>query len=189
MKYLICLGMSLVFAQAAIAQDREGGYIGVAAGSFSYEEEEFIDDSASLFRVVGGFRFNENFGLEGSWGETGDLGESFSEVVPPFGTVTLDVNGDYEVLTVRALGFIPFDKVSLLGGVGYYDAEASVSATASLGGSPPVTVSDSGSESGATLVAGFELNLQRIDIRGELEWFDLDDADASDFTVGVIFHF
>ena len=193
MKYLICLGMSLALAQAASAQDRDGAYMGFSAGSFSYEEEDdefgtIIDDTTSAFRIVGGYRFNDNFAVEGGWGRTGDLEESFTEFLPPFGNVTLTLTGDYEVLTVRALGFLPFEKVSLVGGGGYYDAEANVSASV-VGLGTAVEVSDEGSEDGLTLVGGLEFNLQRIDIRGELEWFDIDDAEAWDVSIGVLYHF
>lgn len=193
MKYLIYLGMSLAFVHGATAQDRDGAYIGGSIGSFSYSEDDdelgdIIDDSASLYRIMGGYRFNDNFAIEGTWGKTGDVEESFTEVIPLFGTVTLNLSGDFEILTVRALGFIPFEKVSLLGGVGYYDAEQNVTASVSVPGFS-TTVSDSGSEDGATLIGGLEFNLERVDIRGELEWFDVDEAEAWDVTVGVIFHF
>ena len=47
----------------------------------------------SAYRIIGGYRFNDNFALEGGWGKTGDLEESFTEVIPPFGTVTLNLSG------------------------------------------------------------------------------------------------
>lgn len=89
---------------------------------------------------------------------------------------------------MKALGFIPFEKVSLLGGVGYFDAEANISASATgFGGAGQA--SDQASEDGAMLVGGLEFNLERVDIRAELEWFDVDDAEASGINVGVLFHF
>lgn len=39
------------------------------------------------------------------------------------------------------------------------------------------------------LVGGLEFNLERVDIRAELEWFDVEDAEASGINVGVFFHF
>src|SRR5688572_31890784 len=134
MKHLICLGLALVFVQPAAAQDRAGPYMGFSVGSFSFEEEDeelgiAIDDSTNMYRLTGGYRFSERFALEGGWGKTGDIEESFTEVVPPFGTITFDVGAEYEVLTVRALGFIPFERTSLLGGVGYYDADIEVTVT------------------------------------------------------------
>jgi hypothetical protein len=182
--------MSLAFAQAAAAQDRDGGYMGFSIGSFSYEEEDLgvmiVDDSASAYRIVGGYRFSDNFALEGGWGKTGDLETSFTEFIPGFGNLTFDMSGAYEVLTVRALGIVPFERVSLVGGLGYYDAQ--LDATVSVTGLGTFDAEDS--DNGATLVGGLEFNLERIDIRAELEWFDTDDGiEAWDISVGMLFHF
>lgn len=194
MKYLICLGLTLGFANAAIAQDRSGGYWGAFLGSFSYEEEDgdlgIIDDKAAAYRIMGGYRFNDNFAVEGGWGKTDDVEGGFTETIPPFGTFTVNVVGEFEILTVRAVGFLPFEKVSLLGGVGYFDADIDASVDVrgpiSLGG----PLDASGSDDGATLVGGFEFNFERIDIRGELEWFDVEDgSEAWDVSVGVLYHF
>lgn len=192
MKYLVCLAMSLAFVQAAGAQERSGAYMGFSIGSFTYEEQDdelgitVVDDSASAYRIMGGYRFNDNFAVEGGWGETGDLEESFSAFVPGFGNLTLNMKGDYEVLTVRALGIVPFDKVSLIGGVGYFDAELNATVSVTGLGSGDAEASDDG----ATLVGGLEFNLQRVDIRTELEWFDTDDdIEAWDVSVGVLFRF
>ena len=188
-KHLLCLALSLAFAQAAAAQDRSGGYMGFSLGSFSYaEDEDLLDDSSTGYRIMGGYRFSENFAVEGGWEKTGDLEESFAEDIPPFGLITLNIGADFEILTVKALGFIPFEKVSLLGGVGYFDADANISASATgFGGA--AQASDQGSEDGAMLVGGLEFNLERVDVRAELEWFDVDDAEASGINVGVLFHF
>ena len=187
--YLLCLALSLAFAQAAAAQDRSGGYMGFSVGSFSFaEDEDLLDDSATAYRVMGGYRFNDHFAVEGGWEKTGDVEESFSEVIPPFGTVTLNIGADFEILTVKALGFIPFEKVSLLGGVGYFDADANIWASGTALGISQ-QASDQSSEDGAMLVGGLEFNLERVDIRAELEWFDVEDAEASGINVGVLFHF
>ena len=190
MKYLIWLGLSLGFVHAAAAQDRAGPYMGFSVGSFSYEEEDedfgsLIDDTTSAYRLMGGYRFNDNFALEGGWGKTGDIEESFSEFVPGFGNVTFDVGAEFDVLTVRALGFIPFERVSLLGGVGYYDSDIEVTVSVAGVGSG----SEGASDDGATLIGGFEFNLERVDIRTELEWFDVDDGESWDVSVGVLFSF
>lgn len=192
MKYLICLGLSFAVVQGAAAQERGGAYIGFSLGSFSYEEEDpdlgvtIVDDSATAYRILGGYRFSENFAVEGGWGKTGDLEETFTEFIPGFGNLTLNMSGDYEVLTVRAVGIVPFENISLIGGVGYYDAD--LNATISVTGLGSFAAE--GSDDGATLVGGIEFNLERIDIRAELEWFDTESSvDASDISVGVLFHF
>ena len=190
MKHLIWVGLSLAFAQAAAAQDRDGAYMGASAGSFSYEEVDEFDDSvledtALAYRILGGYRFNDHFALEGGWGKTESLAESFTDFIPPFGNITLNIGAEWEILTVRALAFAPFGKFSLMGGLGYYDADVEVTASA-FG----VSGSDTASQDGATLVGGFEFNLERIDIRTELEWFDVDESsEAWDVSIGVLFHF
>jgi len=192
MKHLIYLGMSLAFVHAAAAQEENrGAYMGFSVQSFNYEEEDeelglAIDDSSTGYRLTGGYRFSDNFAVEGGWGKTGDIQDSYTESIPPFGDFTLDITGEYEVLTVRALGIIPFDRLSLLGGVGYYDADLDL--TVGIAGFGEASASDS--DDGATLVGGLEFNLDRIDIRTELEWFDVDDgAEAWDLSVGVLFNF
>jgi OmpA-OmpF porin, OOP family len=192
MKYLICLGMSLAFVHAASAQENRGGYLGFSVGSFSYEEEDedfgivVIDDTTSAYRIIGGYRFNDHFALEGGWGKTGDFEENFTELVPPFGTITFSLSGEYEVLMVRALGIVPFERVSLLGGVGYYDADLDYTISVTGFGAGAGEAGDDG----ATLVGGFEFNLERLDIRTEVEWFDSDDGvKAWDFSVGLLFRF
>jgi outer membrane protein with beta-barrel domain len=185
MKSLICLGFALAFVQAAVGQERGGPYMGFSVGSFSYEEsvedlDVSIDDTTTMYRILGGYRFSDNFALEGGWSKTGDIEESAAFLGIPF-----NVGAEFEVLTVRALAMVPFERTSLLGGVGYYDSDIEVSVVVPGIGSG----SESTGEDGVTLVGGFEFNLERVDIRTELEWFDIDEGDAWDVSVGVLFSF
>lgn len=171
---------------ATVAQDAfdEGAYVGVSVGSLDYEETvEIFDlefsDSTTAYRIFGGYRFNENFALEAGWGATGDLQETYTD-----GFDTAVIRGDYEVLTIRALGVAPFENVSLYGGVGYYDA--------TLNGSVSVIgvgqMGFEGDDSGATLVGGLQFDFGKVSIRGEYEWFDTDsNVDAWDISIGLIF--
>lgn len=106
---ILCLGL----AQTANAQDMSGGYIGFALGAVDYEVAdedlgETLSDTSTAYRVLGGYRFSDNFAVEGGWVQTSDLEENIVETLPLFGTLTLDVDAELEVLTVRALGIIPF---------------------------------------------------------------------------------
>jgi hypothetical protein len=79
--------------------------------------------------------------------------------------------------------------VSLIGGVGYYDADLTVSATARDG---VRSISDSAedSESGASLIGAVQLEFERISLRGEYEWFDAEDSvEAWDVALGLVFRF
>jgi hypothetical protein len=79
------------------------------------------------------------------------------------------------------------DKVSLYGALGYYDAVLDATVTSSLVSSRPYDVEDS--SDGATLALGVQFDLERVDIRAELEKFLDSGSEAWGFNVGVFFRF
>jgi opacity protein-like surface antigen len=177
-----------LFAVAAHAQGDSGPYIGVAAGSFSYQEADaqlglFIDDTTTTYRVIGGYQVNESLAIEGAIGKTGDIKESF----PLISSGSLDLTAEYELVTVRALGLVPVGRVDLFGGIGYFDATVNVAASATGFGLLGEAEED---DSGATLLGGVHFYLDNVTIRGEYEWFDTDgDLEVWDITIGVLFRF
>jgi OmpA-OmpF porin, OOP family len=190
MNRLLCLVLVVAFAQATAAQEVEedrGPYLGLSLGAFDYEQENgelgmSVDDTTPAYRIIGGYRFNEHFALEGSWGKSGDLGES-----TVFGNVGADIEGEYEVRTIRAIGILPLgEKVSLYGALGYYDAklDATVTTTSFLGSFDVEDTSD-----GPTLAVGVLFDLERVDVRAEIERFIDAGSDALEFKVGVFFRF
>ena len=189
---LFVAALSLGLTQLSHAQEMSGAYMGFALGSLDYEEVDAdlgiaLSDTTSAYRLIGGYRFTDNFAVEAGWGATSDIEDSFSEVVPGFGTITVNVKADYEVLTVRALGIVPLTSLSLFGGVGYYDSE--LNASVSVTGFGAVGEAE-GSDSGATLVGGLQYDLDRVSVRGEYEWFDTDsNVEVWDLSVGVLFRF
>jgi OOP family OmpA-OmpF porin len=191
MKRLMCLVLVVAFARAAAAQEAEedrGPYLGLSLGSFNYEQENgefgiFVEDTTPAYRIIGGYRFNDHFALEGTWGENPNL-----EDTTVFSNGTVGVRGEYEVRTVRALGILPLgDKVSLYGALGYYDAVLDATVTSSLVSSRPYDVEDT--SDGATLALGVQFDLERVDIRAELEKFLDSGSEAWGFNVGVFFRF
>jgi hypothetical protein len=184
------VSLSLLLGTAAFAQPDSGPYIGVAAGSFSYEESDddfgtLIDVTTSSYRLIGGYQIHESLAVGGGIGKTGDIKESFP--LAPFGSGSLDVRAEYEVLTVRALWLVPVSSVDLFGGVGYFDATVNVDVSATGFGSLGESEED---DSGATLFGGLHFYLDNVTLRGEYEWFDSDgDVDTWNLAVGVLFHF
>jgi hypothetical protein len=186
---LLCLG----FAQLAHAQAERGAYMGAALGTFDYEEgdPEVISDDTSAYQLFGGYRLNDYFAVELGLGRTGDIEGDFTDVIPGIGPITFEIDASYDIYTLRAVGFLPFEELSLFAAAGYYSA--------SLGG--PISVAGigdvgevDGHESGATAVLGiqrdFGLDLRSLSIRGQYEWFDFGtDVDASGFSIGVLFRF
>jgi OOP family OmpA-OmpF porin len=186
---LLCLG----FTQLAHAQEDRGMYFGAGLGSFKYDEgdDDFavVDDTYS-YQLLGGYKFNENFALEGGLGGTGDIKDQFTDA-GPFGPVTITVKATYDIYWLDALGILPFDRFSLFGGAGYYSA--SLSGTVDAEGFGTVGGLD-GHDSGATATFGiqrdFGLDLKSVSIRGQYVWYDYeDDIKASGIDIRVLFRF
>ena len=90
---ILCLGL----AQTANSQGMSGGYIGFALGLMDYEEDdedlgETFSDTSTAYRFLGGYRFSDNFAVEGGWARTSELEESIVEVLPFLGTFNIDID-------------------------------------------------------------------------------------------------
>lgn len=176
------------------AQEIEGGYVGVSLGSFDYTDDGEIfgipfADSATSYRVLGGYQFNDYYAVEATVGATSDVKESFRAVDPFFGNVSLDIKGQYEIATVRVLAFAPLTSMSVFGGIGYYDATLDLS-LAYQDAFDSITLSEESSQDGATILGGVQFEMRRFAIRGEYEWFDTDGGvDVYNLSATVVFRF
>jgi opacity protein-like surface antigen len=193
MRYLMfCLVISLA-AFAVDAQEIRGGYVGVATGAFKYDDNGDglglpVSDTTSGYRVLGGFQFNSVYAIEAGFGVSGTVKESYRGFDPTLGTVTLDIEADYDIATLRFLAFAPFSNLNIFGGIGYYDAsiEASFRYRSSV---EDVDETAEGDDDGLTAVGGVQYELSRWAIRGEYEWFDTDNVDAQSLNIMVLFRF
>jgi OOP family OmpA-OmpF porin len=194
MRRLVSFVLLFSLAIGAQAQEIRGGYVGLAFGSFDFTQDDDdtglrFSDTTSSYRVLGGYQFNSNYAVEASWGATGDIKESFYGFDPFLGDLSLEIKTDYEIATLRALAIAPFSSTSIFGGAGYYDAKSNL-AIRYQDDFETVTFSDTGSDSGATIVGGVQFELRRIAIRGEYEWFDTGGGvDAYNIGVSVLFRF
>ena len=192
-RILVLLALSLSFAPSAFAQEREF-YMGGLLGSFEYDDgggEGSIAGNVYSYRLIGGYRFNQHFGLEFGLGRTGELEGSLTDTVSGIGDVTFELDATVDLYQLVAVGFLPLNRLDLFGGVGYYSA--------SIGG--PITAVGFGEvggtswhERGSMAVLGlqrdFRLDLRNLSIRGQYEWFDFSDGvDASSLSVGMILRF
>jgi hypothetical protein len=186
MRQLLLALLALAVAPTVYAQP-ESAYYGLALGSFDYEEGdgaggEFLSDSVSSYRVMVGYQFMEHLTVEGGYGETGTIRDSASLFIgTPSGpqTIPLDFASEFKILTVRLLGVLPLDNVSLLGGISFSDMRQDIDA--SLGGSQQSFDID-GNET--SLYVGAQYNWDRFAIRLGYEGFDFDgDVDAKETTL------
>ena len=189
--FLSCLAAA-PFAHAA---DDRGGYMGGAFGEFSYKEAPeiafAIEDDTTQYQLYGGYRFSRLFALEIGMTRTNDIDSSFMVDLQGVGPSKLDISAAYDIYTLKALGYLPFNLTSLYGGVGYQSA--SLNGDASLGGFGTIgTVHEhfSGSMAVAGIQRDFRLDLKSISVSGEYTWYDFDrQVDASGFTIGMIYRF
>jgi hypothetical protein len=185
---LLILGFA---AAQADAQDDAYGYLGAFAGSFDYEEDlsevapgTSFSDSTTSVKVYGGYRFNEWFTVEGSYGVTDTLGESVT-LPSNLGPIPAQLGVDFEFLTVNALGHIAFEKLTLLGGIGYWDADITAEIDATLPGFGQISFESSESDSGTMYTLGLEWAFDSLALRVQYDLFDIDEADASMIGVGA----
>src|SRR5690606_17937866 len=186
---LLCL-----FAAVAHAQEISGPYIGVGAGLFNYEEEDEeigirISDGAGIYRIVGGYQLNSKYAIEASVGRSSDVKEQLFGLNPTTGDiVSLNLGVETELKTLRILALAPFSGLSMFGSLGYFDAKFTTS-FALEDPQNPQRGSFESSDSGVMVAGGIQYEWPRIALRGEYEWLDTDDIDASAINVIAVFRF
>jgi OmpA-OmpF porin, OOP family len=168
-------------ATAAQADTQPGFYAGAGIGSTKIGEDEFdgtgIDDSDTGFKIFGGYDFNQNFGIEASYFDFGEVS------VEEFGArASIGISG----LSASAVGRLPVsDMFAVYGKLGFasYDVDLSFS----IPGFGTGSISDSGSDliygvGGAMRFGGtFEARLEYEAINS--------DGDASMISVSGLFRF
>ena len=183
----------LLFGLFSISHAQEldsGPYIGIGLASFNYEESlsgfGSFDDSTSATKIYGGYQFNETWAVEGSWESSGTVEQTSTLTIPPFAPITTRLGADFEALTVRGVGFLPFSWGDLFGGIGYYDGDSAAFAEVDDGMGTVIRVEGEGSDNGLTLLGGVQWDFSSISLRLEYEWWDIDGGDAT--AIGAGFH-
>ncbi|HEY7671666.1 MAG TPA: porin family protein [Gammaproteobacteria bacterium] len=162
------------FWGTSLAQEiMPSGYVGFGVGTFEYEEDGVdFSESSTAYKLYGGYRFNDTWAFEGSYSDLDTLEDSAPGLV-----IGID---DIAVLAVRGLGHFGPAFV----GAGYFDADAT--AFLELGS---FRVEESASENGLTAVVGLQWDFSSVSLRIEYEWFDIDEADATQLGVGLHYRF
>lgn len=159
--------VGLAFAQSAIAVNGGlylGGSFGGATTKVTTGSDSF-DDSDIAWKAFGGFHFLQFFAVEATYR---DLGSS-----------TANVSGskiDITAIDVSGLVGLPLGPIFLFGKLGVVDWDADIT------GSP----SEDGTD--YTIGIGGSLDLIKIRLRAEVEYFDIGD-DALMYTIGAAWLF
>ena len=177
------LVLALAFAPAAANADG-GFYIGAGFGGATVEADldidEFpelpssIDEDDSANKFFAGYMFDlpaVDLGVEGGYVNFGE-----AEVDTELGEFTLEPTG------INLWGIVSLDAglIDIYGKLGYimWDADFSVDG---------LSESDDGSDMGYGL--GLSFGLGSVAIRGEYEVYDIEDADVSMLSLGIVYRF
>lgn len=173
---------------AAEAQDN-GIYIGAALTDVSSDFDLGIaapayrvDDDSSGFKLIGGIRPLDPFGLEVNYV---DLGEAdavrATACPPPVGGCPASATFDARALSVSAVGFYSLPFVDLFGRVGVARWESDRNAA----------LFDDDSENGTDLTygVGAQLRFSSLALRVEYERFELDRDSIDSVSLGITYTF
>jgi OOP family OmpA-OmpF porin len=190
-----CAGLALACSTSvpALAQER-GLYLG---GGFGQAEVKGLcsdlnllvtgvggtisscDQKDSAFKLFGGYRFNRNFAIEGSYFDYGDVKVSGQTFGVPF-----TVSGDATAWGAAAVGILPLnERFSVFGKAGLLITDTSV-AGSGIGG----TGADDEQDTGLHIGVGAVFNVTRqFGIRAE--WERNDEAEIDMLSIGVQVNF
>ena len=182
MSYRLLQVSAIMFATAVSVPAFAGGYVGAGAGQASADVcgelhalgATRCDDEDTGFKIFGGYQVNENFAVEGSYVDYGDITASDGEV---------SLKGEITAFAISGVGVIPVtEQFSIFGklGVAFWDAEASASGFGS--------VSDDGTDLTYGVGAGFDVT-DAFGLRGEWERLDSDGDDVDLLSVSAVLKF
>lgn len=192
------VAIALLAYAGTAAHAQEGIYVGLGVGSFDYEEQIVdplygqVSDSAAMKKIIAGFEFNRNVGIEFGYGETGDLTATGQVDHPVFGVVTGNLRTDLKITSLKLLGQWPLDWGVVLGGIGYFTSDNEVvdrQSAACCQANSNFTVTDTG----LFAMVGFEYRWGRFGTRWgarlEYEHFDIEDLDTSNIGIALTYGF
>jgi len=143
------------------------------------------------YKLLGGYKFNKNFALEGGYFNLGEFG--FTSTTNPAGTLTGKIKT--QGLNFDAVGILPItERFSAFGRIGAQYAQVKDS----FSGTGAVTVADPNpSKSALNYKAGVGVQYdftKSVGLRGEFERYRIDDAvgnhgDVDMLSVGLVFRF
>lgn len=177
--------VALALALMPLAANADSGfYIGAGVGAATVEAEfdttefpelpESIDEDDNATKIFAGYIFDlpvVDLGIEAGYVNFGE-----PEVATDVGDFTLEPTG------INLWGIVSFDAglIDIYGKLGYimWDAEFELDG---------LSESDDGTDLGYGV--GLSFGLGPVDIRGEYEMYDLEDADVSMLSLGVVYRF
>lgn len=181
---LLAAAVACVAASAGAQGDNpRGAYIGVGAGQFNLDIDglDDLDDAAATVResddntwkLFAGFRFTRWLAIEAAYIDLGSPGDSF-DAAGSDGNYRIQMSGFAPAL----IGTFPIGPIEIFGKVGryFYDVDTRIDFDAP---GPDLVTSNSREDNmwGAGISG---VVLQRLELRGEYQKIEIDNAEDSD---------
>lgn len=193
--------LSVSLGRVAPAAEDTGAYLGLSVGQSKTEDfcegAATCDDTDTAWKVLGGYRLNANFAVEGVYQDLGGAVAS-GTVSDPDISFTGTLDSDAWALSVDAVGILPLgDKFNLFGKVGmaYTSVDATLRGSGTAFGQPfSGSFSHKDSDVGLKLGVGvaFEV-IDKLSVRFEWERFNDAggdyEADIDLISLGVTYRF
>ncbi|EMD77074.1 OmpA-like transmembrane region [Vibrio diabolicus E0666] len=161
------LATSVLFSASTIAGGYVGGSVGMSDGSDGY-------DSDTSFAFTAGYEINQNFAVEASYV---DLGEMSDDIAPVW---TIGADG----FNFSAVGKVPVSQsVELFGKAGLFVWDATLEEEG---------YGELASESGTDFSFGFGVSaevMQNLNLVAEFQQFKIDDGDVNNYSIGAQYKF
>lgn len=178
-RYVLAAAFGLAALSAQAAEGPAGWSVGAAVAFSDYSlDSDDIDDSEAGMKLTAGYRFNDWFGLEGAYVNSGEIEEDL-DTTQPGGDVELTVSG----FTFSALAYapLPSEDLQVFGKAGWYDFDQDLTGSG---------MDQNRGADGLTFGAGARISVaDRWSIRAEYDWYDFDDAEFWTVNLGVDYHF
>ena len=183
-------GLSVGQSKAWISHDRIANQLGVPVSSIAFDD----NDTDVGFKLLGGYKFNKNFAVEGGYFNLGEFG--FTATYPTANSFTGNIK--LQGLNLDAVGIWPFsEKFSAFGRVGLIYSEGKDGFTGIGAGAAVAAANPNPKESEANYKygVGLQYDLTRaLSLRGEWERYRVNDSvgnkgDVDMLSVGLVFMF
>ncbi len=188
-RVLVILALGAALGAPAAAQSNV--YIGGSIGSTSVDTDfddvnlDFDDDDTS-WSAYAGVQATDFFGIEASYNHFGDFGVSRT-----FDLTRTDVDAELTGYDIMAVLSVPAGPVRLFGKAGlvFWDAKATARILPPVGPGFELREDDNGND--PAFGGGLEFSLgPNLALRGEIEWFDIEDTEELWFaSAGITFRF
>ncbi|MEQ8206207.1 MAG: outer membrane beta-barrel protein [Woeseia sp.] len=183
----IVLGIALSAPAVAQSDFYLGGTIGNTSVDTEFDEFDLnFDDEETSWSAFAGIQATDNFAIEASYNDFGDYNVSRN-----FDLTQTNIDATLTGYDVMAVLSAPIGPLRLFGKAGlvFWDADVTALIQPPVGSGFQLREQDSGND--LAFGGGLEFSLSpNLAIRGEMEWFDIEDTEEVWFaSIGLRFNF